>query len=472
MSQQTDSLRKRIQRLKARQSSLGAFSSNAFNTPVRGGGLFRPGTIQPIVFGEEIALVKQSAALCLGRIGAGCNICLKLASECTTEAHSKKKGTLPNDPCLVAIKGDDKGYENVTLEAQLLDESFITELLQKTDVNWPSEFAKIEANDTRTSDDRDIIEDVLMTAKKHRNFASPAKKEATDIILDKINLLETTITLMNDAGELLVNDEGEVEQNFEFDAESYAKFSSGIYDKLDIVMENARVMGEIILGLQPFVDGQVKPVENLLSGIRIEMASLTALLGDKDLGRKDVPLCLWAVIESGFDSIIKLEKKLSEVATTANESHEVAATLLSFHEEEDQPRPSSKTSPTSVTNGDEFLNNLSKPKIVNGTLFQPSSINTDSKSNWNGSGGGNGNQPSSNHDNNPNDPSGHATTCDADELLCGRCMVKFHELDSKITATNVRVSNLEDSKNGNVDSAIMVKGRVYRGRSDIRAEMD
>jgi hypothetical protein len=473
MSQQTDSLRKRIQKLKARQSGLGAFLSNAFSTPIRGGGLFRPGTIQPIVFGEEIALVKQSAALCLGRIGAGCNICLKLASECTTEAHSKKKGTLPNDPCLVAIKGDDKGYENVILEADSLEESFINELLQKTDVNWPSEFAKIEANDTRTSGDRDIIEDVLMTAKKHRSFASPAKKEATDIILDKINLLETTITLMNDAGELLVNDEGEVEQNFEFDAESYAKFSSGIYDKLDIVMENARVMGKIILGLQPFVDGQVKPIENLLSGLRIEMASLTALLGDKDLGRKDVPLCLWAAIESGFDSIIKLEKKLSDVATTANESHEVASALLSFHEEEDQPKANSKTSPTSVTNGEEFLNNLSKPKIVNGTLFQPSSkLNKDTNSNWNGSGGGSGDNPSSNRDTDPNDPSGHATNCDADELLCGRCMVKFHELNSKLTATNVRVSNLEDAKNGNVDSAIMVKGRVYRGRSDIQAEMD
>jgi hypothetical protein len=472
MSHQTDSLRKRIQKLKARQSGLGAFSSNVFSTPKRGGGLFRPGTIQPIVFGEEIALVKQSAALCLGRIGAGCNICLKLASECETEAHSKKKGTLLDDPCLVVTKGDDKGYENVVLDAQYLDDAFINELLQKTDVNWPSEFAKIEANDTRTTSDRDIIEDVLVTAKKHRNFASPAKKEATDIIMDKLNLLETTITLMNDAGELLVNKDGEVEQNFDFDAESYAKFSSGIFDKLDIVMENARVMGDIILGLQPFVDGQVKPIENLLSGLRIELASLTALLGDKDLGRKDVPLSLWTAIESGFDSILKLENKLSDVAATATESHEVASALLSFHEEEGQTSENPKASQNALS-GEEFLNNLSKPRIINGTLFQPTSgSNNVSANDWNGLGRDNGTNPPTKDNNDSNDPSGNGIGCDSDELRCGQCMVKFHELNSKITALNIRVSNLEDMKNGNIESALLVKGRVYRGRSDIRAELD
>jgi hypothetical protein len=170
---------------------------------------------------------------------------------------------------------------------------------------------------------------------------------------------------------------------------------SGIFDKLDIVMENARVVGEIILGLQPFVEGQVKPIEHLLSGLCIEMASLTALLGDKDLGQKDVPICLWTVIESGFDSIINLEKKLSDVAATANESHEVASALLSLHEEEQQ-KANTKSCP-SITNGDDFLTNISKPRIINGNLFQPSGImNKEPNNNWNGSGGGNGNNPSAN----------------------------------------------------------------------------
>ena len=62
------------------------------------------------------------------------------------------------------IKGGDKGYKNVVLDAHYLDNAFINELLQKSDTNWPSEFATNETNGTRTSNDRDIIEDVLTTA--------------------------------------------------------------------------------------------------------------------------------------------------------------------------------------------------------------------------------------------------------------------------------------------------------------------
>ena len=31
---------------------------------------------------------------------------------------------------------------------------------------------------------------------------------------------------------------------------------------------------------------------------------------------------------------------------------------------------------------------------------------------------------------------------------------------------------MENTKNGNIESAIMAKDRVYRGRVDIRAELD
>ena len=51
----------------------------------------------------------------------------------------------------------------------------------------------------------------------------------------------------------------------------------------------------------------------------------------------------------------------------------------------------------------------------------------------------------------------HGGPCDVDDLMCGRCMIKFQELDSRITATNIRVSNIEDSKAGNINSVIMVK---------------
>ena len=52
---------------------------------------------------------------------------------------------------------------------------------------------------------------------------------------------------------------------------------------------------------------------------------------------------------------------------------------------------------------------------------------------------------------------------DNDELLCSRCMVRVHDLETKLGATNVCVSNLKDTKSSNIDSAIMVEDRIYRG---------
>jgi hypothetical protein len=479
MSQQSESLRKRLMNIRARQATAGAFSSS-FSTPRRGG-LFRQPTIQPIEIGEELALIKESAALCLGQIGTSGSLCLKLASECTTEAHARKKGSLPNDPSLILLKGEDKGYENVVLEAEHLEESLISELLESKDLNWPSEFAKIRSNDSRSIGDREVIEDVLNTAKKQKHFGTPAKKEATDMVMDKISLLESTLELISDASQLQLNVDGEViSNNFAFEKDAHEEFCSSVSDKIDILIENAKCMSDILLSLQPFVQGQIKPIEHLVSGLRIEFASLEALMGNKDLSRKDVPPCIWNAVETGFDSLITVNKKMDELSNTATEAYEVASALLAV-EEDGMNKNDKSTNPVSDEglDGDSFLENLSKPKIINGRLYQPSEAKRTGSSTinptdapvasggTNSGNGGNGNAPHPSGSPNPTSPG-----CDHDDMLCARCMVKINDLDVRLTSTNVRVSNLEDSKNGNIDSAVMVKDRIYRGRADVAAELD
>ena len=45
-------------------------------------------------------------------------------------------------------------------------------------------------------------------------------------------------------------------------------------------------------------------------------------------------------------------------------------------------------------------------------------------------------------------------------------------MEETVTASRIRIGNLEDAKNGSIDSAVMVKDRIYRGRQDIQAELD
>ena len=79
------------------QSGAGTYSGLLgadYSTTSLHGGLGHHVTIEPIIFGNEIALVQHASALCLGRIGPGGGVYLKCDAMCDTEVHSKKKGSL------------------------------------------------------------------------------------------------------------------------------------------------------------------------------------------------------------------------------------------------------------------------------------------------------------------------------------------------------------------------------------------
>ena len=60
-------------------------------------------------------------------------------------------------------------------------------------------------------------------------------------------------------------------------------------------------------------------------------------------------------------------------------------------------------------------------------------------------GGGNGGGPGDGGGNGGSDPSGsHPLGCDHNDELCSRCMLKFHDIDEKLTAASIRLSNIED----------------------------
>ena len=460
MSQQSN-MKVRLAALRARrQSGAGTYSGMLgaeYSTPLRGG-LGRRVTIEPIIFGDEIALVQDASALCLGKIGSGGGVCLRRDIICDIETHSRKKGSLPNGKSLIQLKGDEKGYENVVLAVNDLEKTLIDDLLNRHEVNWPAEFSKIKSNDTKSVEELEVVEDVLNTARKHRTFSSPAKIKVNEAILDKIALLDTSQNIIMEMLELNFNELGEgTEKDFSFEKDAYVRTCTELHDKVEALAENSKCLNDVITNLQPFLQSHTKPMEHLLSGLRTEMASLHSQMGNKDLEKRSIPPCLWNAVEAGFESIGELEEKIEKVNILAAEAHEVAGCLL---DEEELNLDKSKSDVK--MSGDAYLSSLSGPTMINGNLKRPPPSKDDAGRNRNGSGGGSAGGI---------DP-GHGEGCDDNDILCGRCMVKFHEMDSKLTATNIIVSNIEDSKSGNVDAALMVKNKVYRGRSDVAAELD
>ena len=455
MSSSNLNVQARLAHLRASRNPGGASMSSHVFTPLRGG-YVRPGTIQPIIYGEELALVTDASLLCLGKIGAGGNVCLKLATECSTEIHIKKKGSLPKGSSLVQLRGEEKGYEIVTLPADDLDRELIESLLAKQDVSWPSEFAKILSNDSKTIGVLEATEDLLKTARKHRSFASPAKKRTTNDILEKIELLGTSQSLIVDISAMSYNEEGEgTSRDFSFEEPSYRTICGDVYDKLEVLAENSRCVNDVVMNLQPFIESHTNPMENLISGLRFEMAAVHGQLGTKANEKRDIPPCLWNAVEAGFGSVLELEAKLENVTAMAAEAHEVAVTLLG--EEEDVLR-------SEEVDGNAFLKNLSGPQIIKGNLYHPSTKSEYHEKKRGGSfpnlgggygggsnngrhpgGGGNGGGPGDGGGNGGSDPSGsHPLGCDHNDELCSRCMLKFHDIDEKLTAASIRLSNIED----------------------------
>jgi hypothetical protein len=271
MSSQSN-LRSRLAQLQAQRSAAAGGtlnSSSLFSTPLRGG-FDRRLTIQPVVYGEELAFVKDGSSLCLGKIGTGGNLCLKRDSECDVEAHTRRKGELPPGMSLVILKGEERGYGGTVLDADDLDNELIEDLLSRKNVSWPSEFAKIESNSTRTMTDLETVEDVLNTARKHRSFKTPVKVRVTEAILDKISLLDTSHRLLEEVITPQFNEEGEstTTPDFSFTHESYEKLCADVYDKVEVLAENSKCLGDVIIQLQPFIESHTKPMENLISGLR------------------------------------------------------------------------------------------------------------------------------------------------------------------------------------------------------------
>ena len=52
--------------------------------------------------------------------------------------------------------------------------------------------------------------------------------------------------------------------------------------------------------------------------------------------------------------------------------------------------------------------------------------------------------------------------CDEDVALCSMCMSCMSSIESKVTGALVRLSNLEDTKNRTIESALMIKSFVFR----------
>jgi hypothetical protein len=450
--QAMSSLRERLASAKKNARRAQTAGKYLFTTPESGSGgsdHSLSAALLPCVEGKELVWVKHPSQLCAGRIGSGGKLCLKSIGDCDIETHERTKCEIPSEPFLIPKANSvDKGYQNITLETLELRTTFIESLLEKTNVNWAKEFEEIKVGDSKTVQDYDVLKEKVQTARKQKNFATPAKGLVIKDFDEKLVDLKGISDLVISMAEVSFDDTtGERTDRSISDVEdkATAKVCDDLYSRLDILSEHAKIVDEVLISTSTLIDGYVQPLENVLSGVRLELAAIRGDIGSKDLSKSDVPQGIWNAVESGFSVIHSLEQKLVNLKDKTEEAYDVAEFLLGK-----DSNTSSKDTTTEEGNKKEPDDDDGKAFIKNLSL---------------------GNVDNKNDSPPPSHPSGDGI-CDIDPTKRSYCMNRMDGIESKLVQSLLRLSNLEESKSGSVESAIMIRNHVFRNRHDISAWCD
>ena len=401
--------------------------------------------IVPCIAGKELVLVKHPDHLCGGRIGRNGKVCLKSLGNCDTESHERSKGELPLESFLILKESKDsgdRGYEGVVLEIAALDYTLVLALMDRTGVNWATEFEQIRSSGTTSIQGCDLTKSILKTARKQTYFNTPAKSLAVKDNLAKIADLETITDLVEDMTLDKVDKDGEkVPRDWSsLQDPTLEVVLEDVYARCEVLAEHAAQVKSLMINQTSMIESYVKPVELSLSGVKVDLASVRGDIGTKDLTKSKVPQGIWTAVETGFTQVDVLEKQLAIAKIDTVEALDGVSFLLDVH-----------TSREVKTNaGDTVFTKLRRK----GGDFNDSSSEDDSFVS----------KKQTRHSDTLN--------CDENAIACSMCMTRMGGIENRLVNALLRLSNLEETKSGTIEGAIMVKDEVFRGRDDLGAWCD
>ena len=255
----------------------------------------------------------------------------------------------------------------------------------------------------------------------------------------------------------------------------------------EFLADHAGIVFRILNNQPATMEGYLKPLEAVVSGLRLELESVKGCIGVKDEAKEDVPPVLWKAVETGFSTIHGLEGDVGKVKTTLDTMTGTVEDLKEFAEmlmkemtesEFEHNHESAKRAMTSSDSVDTSPLGFEGPLLVNGFLRR-TGRNSSDQTNWNGNsnmsglgGMGKDSKPSFGNDsNNPDHGGGRGggSGCDRDPSMCNKYMTRMDDLEAALLSNTARVSNLEQAKSGKIESALLMKNQIFRSRDDVAA---
>ena len=332
-----------------------------------------------------------------------------------------------------------------------------------------SEFAKIKANSSKNLEDMMKANQFIDTVKKHRTFEkTPSKLNAEHFYDQDVADLSKITDEMEEV--LCFKDTGfdsDIKPEFVFDDASYKTIMDKIMKQMEKIFEFALSVENLFAGEINRIQGHVQPLEGVLTGIRLSLAAVKETLGIRTPTNTDIPPVVWTALESAFDSMTKLETGLVQAMSLAAEAKEIGITLLDT--EEDKLNTDQNTDGASVeseaTEDQEESSSTFLATLTGQTYVDKKGILHPVRKRGNP-------HKASGQDNVPSGGGSGGVDCCSAAGLCSLCAQQFADLEAKVTALEIRLAHLEQAKSGNVECAMFVKHKIFRGRSDVIAWLD
>ena len=317
----------------------------SFRTPTKGGvghddDDIDDGSIPSVVFGTELALIRDSGKLCLGRVGNGEKVCLKENAGCTVRSHRTSRMSLEHSVCFLVRSGDTAtAFATPCLDALPLGNSYREQLLLRTGVDWAKKFTFIAENKILVASQETEMEGLTQDVLEQKMPQTPARTKSMLTIRDGASQVFIQNIALKDDFEKRALPTVSLKALREASAEDVQALSEHhdelIAYRVEKTGEAALHIGEFLQRLAKEHEGNLAALEQSIAGLRGLLSLLKGSVGEPSIQLPISNLTLWSTVQGVLERLDSAEEVIKAVGLALRDLQDSQAARAVRHRQRD-----------------------------------------------------------------------------------------------------------------------------------------
>ena len=327
--------------LDAITASLRSNLGKSFATPMKFGGGHNEnsdddGSATPVFFGTDLARVSDSSNLCLGKVGNGEKVCLRMQRDCNTRAH-RNTVDLVHQQCLLIRAGEGaNAFTRPSLDTSKLKETFVRSLLNRSESDWAKVFGFLTENKITDATQETQMSELTTDVKAQIMPRTPARRKAkltteeavNDLFLNTVGFrsffLKKGPVFATYEKLAVKTSEGQDEDSDDVRSE----YDELVATQLDNTSNAILKVSDFLQVLTKAHEGHISDLENSVAGLRGLVTLVEGALGERSESYTEAGPDLWSSMHGIFDKLNGLEETIETIALALRDLQEFRKELL------------------------------------------------------------------------------------------------------------------------------------------------